>query len=187
MEKNELTLTSDEETELIRLETIIENGRRSFIEVGTALMKIWESRLYRKNYKTFEEYCKGKWQYARRTAYQFIDSVKVIENVRHGAQTEILPTNERQTRALSKVLPGQQIEVWQKAVETAPEGKVTARHVQNTVNKMVESKGGKLPQKSAKPSIRKESKNLSQLKFYWGKASSADRKKFRRWLRTQRD
>jgi hypothetical protein len=80
VEKNELTLTSDEQTELIRLETIIENGRKSFIEVGTALIKIRDSRLYRKDYKTFEEYCKGKWQYARRTAYQLIDSVKVFEN-----------------------------------------------------------------------------------------------------------
>lgn len=44
----------------------------------------------------------------------------LIENVHHGGQTEILPTNERQTRALSKIPPGQQIEVWQKAVETAP-------------------------------------------------------------------
>ncbi|HOO41051.1 MAG TPA: hypothetical protein PK653_06390 [Syntrophales bacterium] len=39
----------------------------------------------------------------RQTAYQLIDSVKVIDNVRNCAQTEVLPTNERQTRALMEI------------------------------------------------------------------------------------
>jgi len=89
-------------------------------------MEIRDRELYKiKNggeYGTFEAYCKGVWEFARRTAYQFIDSVQVIENVRHGAQIEVLPTNERQTRPLAKLEPSQQREAWQKAVETAPEG-----------------------------------------------------------------
>jgi hypothetical protein len=84
-------------------------------------MEIRDRELYKfKNggeYGTFEAYCKGVWDFARRTAYQFIDSVQVMENVRHGAQIEILPANERQTRPLIKLSkePEKQREAWQKA------------------------------------------------------------------------
>ena len=67
--------------------------------------------------------------FARRTAYQFIESAAVVENVRHGAQT--LPTNERQARPLTKLKPDEQAEAWQEAVDSAPDGKVTAKHVEN--------------------------------------------------------
>ena len=129
--ENEMTvaMTITEQRELEKLETIIENGRKSFIEVGIALTQIRDSRLYRETHKTFEEYCLKRWQYARRRAYQFIDSVRVIENVHHGTQIEILPTNERQIRPLTHLEPEQQREAWQKAIETAPAGGITAKHV----------------------------------------------------------
>ena len=78
---------------------------------------------------------RDRWGFARRTVYQFIDSVNVIENVRNCAQNETLPMNESQARPLSKLKdnPEVQREAWQKAVETAPEGKVTAAHVQKVV------------------------------------------------------
>lgn len=52
---------------------------------------------------------------------------KVIENVRHGTQTRaIIPANERQARPLSRLEPDKQREAWQRAVETAPDGRITA-------------------------------------------------------------
>ena len=182
----ETSLTVIEKNELDRLEAIIEKGQQTFIEVGMALTQIKDSHLYRETYKTFEDYCKKRWEFTKRHAYRLIESIKTIENLKSD-QLVTPPKSESQIRPLTHLKPEQQREVWQKAVETAPEGKVTARHVQNTVNEIVESKGGKLPQKSAKPLIRKESKNLSQLKFYWQKASTGDRKKFHRWLRGQKD
>ena len=71
---------------------------------------------------------------ASSTAYQYIDSVKVIENVRHGTQT--LPANERQARPLTQLEPELQKEAWTKAVETAPEGRITARHVSKIVKEI---------------------------------------------------
>src|SRR5690606_682430 len=69
----------------------------------------------------------------RRTAYQYIDAAAVVENVRHGAQTE--PANERQARPLTRLEPDDQPAAWAEAVETAPEGKVTAAHVEAVVAK----------------------------------------------------
>ena len=69
--------------------------------------KINPKGLYRdvKGYATFEEYCRKEWDFARRTAYQFIDSAKVSDNVRNCAQA---PINESQTRPLAKLEPEQQ-------------------------------------------------------------------------------
>jgi hypothetical protein len=38
-----------------------------------------------------------------------------------------LPTNERQTRPLTKLAPEDQVKAWAKVIETAPEGKITAK------------------------------------------------------------
>jgi len=132
--------------ELEQLETVIKQNIGAFYEVGRALMEIRDKGLYRDvlGYETFEAYCKARWDFARRTAYQFIDSVKVIENVRNCAQT---PANEYQTRPLARLEPDQQREAWQKAVATAPEGKVTAAHVSKVVKEIT----GEQPKQKPEP------------------------------------
>ena len=65
---------------------------------------------------TFEQYCKERWGFERRRAYQLINGYKVTENVNHGTQI-----NERQARALSSVPPDQQQKVYDDAVATAPD------------------------------------------------------------------
>jgi len=44
---------------------------------------------------------------------------------------------ERQLRPLTQLEPDQQVEAWEEAVETAPNGKVTAAHVARVVEKVV--------------------------------------------------
>ncbi len=72
--------------------------------------------------------------------YQLIDAAKVIENVRHGAQTTIMPENERQVRPLTKLNPDQQREAWAKVIQTAPEGGVTAKHLEKAIGQLIDSK-----------------------------------------------
>ena len=131
-------LTKKENDTLEKLEAIIKENLQAFYKVGSALLRIREERLYRKTHETFEDYCRDKWEIGRSTAYQYIDSVKVIENVRNCGQ--ILPVNESQTRPLSHLAPELQKEAWSKVVETAPEGKITARHVNKIVNEIKATK-----------------------------------------------
>ena len=58
----ENTLTAEETTEFQRLEEIVDKGMKSFVEAGVALMEIREKRLYRAQYKAFEDYLKEKWE-----------------------------------------------------------------------------------------------------------------------------
>lgn len=123
-----------EKEQLNEYEKIIEHGLTTFVDVGLALLSIRDKKLYRETYNTFEEYCRERWGLARRQAYLLIDAASAIENVIHGSQ--ILPTNERQVRPLTSLSPDLQALAWQKAVETAPDGKITSAHVQQVVDEI---------------------------------------------------
>jgi hypothetical protein len=66
-------------------------------------------RLYKEaGYKTFEECAKEKWQLSRRSAYAYIDSVGVSENVQTTAQNK---PSLSHTQVLAPLKPSQQREV----------------------------------------------------------------------------
>jgi hypothetical protein len=48
-----------------------------FVEIGLALATIRQRRLYRLEFATFEEYCRARWGFSRRRAYQLIASARV--------------------------------------------------------------------------------------------------------------
>jgi len=134
----ELVILKNQE-ELARLEEIVSRNVKAFYEVGQALAEIRDKKLYRDvlGFATFEEYCKAKWNMARRTAYQFIDSSIVVENVRNCAQIEAVPQTESQARPLTRLEPDQQVIAWQKAIDITPPGKpVTAALVSRVVKQM---------------------------------------------------
>jgi hypothetical protein len=57
---------------LSELETTIERGLKTFVEVGNALAEIRDSRLYRESYATFEDYCRERWGMSKRHAVSCI-------------------------------------------------------------------------------------------------------------------
>jgi phage N-6-adenine-methyltransferase len=121
-------VSTEERDELSQHEGIIERGLKTFVDVGGALLAIRDKRLYRQDHGTFEDYCRERWGMERRHAYRLIDAADVVNNVSNWTQN--VPTTESQVRPLTSLEPDQQVEVWQRAVETAPNGKVTAAHVQ---------------------------------------------------------
>jgi hypothetical protein len=133
--------------ELEQLETVIKQNIGAFYEVGRALMEIRDKGLYRDvlGYETFEAYCKARWDMSKMHAYRLMDSCKVIETVK--SNQLVTPANESQTRPLARLEPDQQREAWQKAVATAPEGKVTAAHVSKVVKEIT----GEQPKQKPEP------------------------------------
>lgn len=129
----EVEVTTPAETaRLCELERVIERGLNTFVEVGNALMEIRESRLYRQTHGTFEDYCREKWGWTRMRASQLIEAARVVADVKHVLHDNT-PINARQASELAVIEPEHRAEVWQRAVETAPEGKITARHVSEVV------------------------------------------------------
>ena len=127
-----LDLTVKEEARIAQLEATIERGMQTFVEVGLALMEIRDARLYRAEFGTFEDYCRERWGWTRQRANQLIASADVVSNLEM-TTIVVKPTTESQARALTKLEPEKQRTVWKDVVETAPKGKVTAKHVQAVV------------------------------------------------------
>jgi N6-adenosine-specific RNA methylase IME4 len=122
--KLENSLTIIEQTRLEQCEAVIDQGLKTFTDVGKALLEIRDLKLYRKEYDTFENYCQKRWGWERRHAYRMIDAAQVVENVSHG--TQIVPISERQARPLTSLEPDQQREAWQRVIEKAPATGITA-------------------------------------------------------------
>lgn len=159
-------LTIQEVERLKELEHVIKDGLYTYFEVGGALMTIRDLELYRATHSTFESYCRDTFQISRAQAYRLIDSHNVqstidkaqainfieqatslqLETKNKEEKEEVLndlkrstlqkPQNESQVRPLTKLPPEKQVKAWRKAVETAPDGKITAKHVQQVVNTM---------------------------------------------------
>jgi hypothetical protein len=117
------------------LETIIERGRQTFIEVGTALMTIREKRTYRADgWGTFEEYCAERWGWTRGRAYQLMDAATVAIDVSTNVDIPA-PRNEGQARELVRVAdPEERRSVWHEAHEAHGEN-VTAAKVREIVDR----------------------------------------------------
>lgn len=113
-----IPLTSQERNDLSRYEGFIEQNLQTLFEVGKAFAQIRDAKLYRETHKTFEEYCVARWKISRPRAYQLIDASIVQKNLSTIVDKSLpLPTNESQTRALKKVAPEKQPELWSKAVQ----------------------------------------------------------------------
>lgn len=128
------TLQVIEERELSRCEKTIEKGMATFVEVGQALAKIRDGKLYRDTHKTFAAYCKERWGHNRDWAYKLIDA---------SAATECIPKNTKQptqaqAKKLAKAPAEQQAEVWEGVLEDAEQSgeEVTAARVEEAVAKI---------------------------------------------------
>ena len=126
-------LNIDESHELERCEVVIKQGLQTFIEVGQALMTIREKRLYRIGFKTFEDYCTGKWGMVQQSATRLIRAYETVTNLQSEPMGSVLPQSERQTRPLTSLEPEIQKEVWKEVVKTHGDNITTAK-VQTVVN-----------------------------------------------------
>jgi hypothetical protein len=140
---------------LTKLETRIRAGLETFLEVGNALLEIRDSKLYRLDYATFEDYCRDKWHISRPRAYQLIKAASVVGNLSTKVDISLannesqagdspigrlthppLPPNERQVRELAGLEPEKQREVWTDSVKSAAGKRPTAKQVREAKEKL---------------------------------------------------
>jgi len=109
------------ENDLSDLEEIIEMNQSKFYEIGKALRRIRDQRLYRQLlFKKFETYVKERWDMARSHAYRLIEASKIIDNL-SPIGDGILPQNESQARALARLKPEDQRSVWREFIASGEE------------------------------------------------------------------
>ena len=128
-------------------------------------------------YKSWRECVTAEFPQKQRYLYYELKAAQTERNLLpdlHNCAKDEIP--ESHLRPLSKLEdPEQQKEAWEKAVETAPEGRVTGRIVEEIVLKMTDSKRPK-DTKPTKPTI------LDQLKQLWALATEEERIAFRCYI-----
>ena len=87
-----------ESKRLAELEKTIARGQKTFLEVGLALAEIRDLRLYKREYSSFQEYCREKWGWTASRARQLVASAQVAKSV-----TIVTLSNEAAARELGKV------------------------------------------------------------------------------------
>jgi hypothetical protein len=180
-----VTLSTSPEKRFSQLERIIEKGMKHFVEVGTALSIIKKEKLYKEalGFSTFEEYCKERWGFSRVHAHRLVEAAKVNQNLLPIGNK---PTSESQIRPLAHLEAEQQKKVWERAVKTAPKGKMTAKHVEKTVKEYLDPEGA-----LEKGEIIDQSKEdedtpiIQKLKECWSEANRYEKTMFIDWLKKE--
>lgn len=113
-------LTAAERERLAELEAAIARGVRSFVDTGRALLDVQQSRLYRESHRSFEDYCRERWDLSRSRAYQLIDAATVVEAVSTAVDVPA-PASEAVARELSPLreAPADMAEIWGEATAAA--------------------------------------------------------------------
>lgn len=99
---------------LAECERVIERGLKTFIDVGEALARIRDERLYRETHATFEDYCRERWDFDASRARQLIVAAKTVTLVTVGGQPA--PATERVARELRRA-GDKAPEVWAATVQ----------------------------------------------------------------------
>ena len=120
-------LTMGEKDTLVECEKIIQNGQQTFVEVGFAITKIRDKKLYRIGHATFEDYCQNRWGWTRQHAGRLIEASEVVKSL--PAKCNQLVTNESTARAVADVPKEQRAAVVEQAAKDTG-GRVTAKAIE---------------------------------------------------------
>jgi hypothetical protein len=131
---SETALSPREVQRLGELESIIEAGFETFLQVGMAFAEVRVARLYRASHERFEDYCRDRWALSLSRCNQIIATLAVVENITGAFPADVpllVETNESALRPLSRLDPELQIAAWEvvKRIEERPSGTTIAETV----------------------------------------------------------
>lgn len=148
-------LTKTETKQLAALEADVKNGlavvRDQQYKIGEALLEIRDKRLYRNDFRTFEDYCKNRWDMSKTHANRHISWTSTRQQLLESG-IEMPPAKESQTRALNILPEKKRGEAWSKAIE-ANGGKMPTAKIVTEVVRSMESKAAR-PVQSPAPTTR---------------------------------
>ena len=127
-------LTMAERDTLAECEKIVERGQQTFVEVGLALAKIRDRKLYRVGHATFEEYCEKRWNWKRAYAHRMVQAAEAVQGL--PPRQSSMVDNPRQAAALAAVPKEKRAEVVEEAAKAGP---VTAKSIEAAAERIQEA------------------------------------------------
>jgi hypothetical protein len=128
-------------------------------------------------YGTWRECVTAEFKQGQAYLYYQLEAAQIEQNLGKSTLVDSEQIPETHLRPLSKLEPAQQREAWQKAIDIAPEGKVTAAIVNKIVKDIISP-----PTQKTKEKAGEDSDAVFQLKRWWKKATKKDKKIFKLWI-----
>lgn len=139
-------LTTKEKQFLAEREEIVDKGLRASIAAAKALFEIHQydgGRLWKREFPTFEAYCRARWEYAKSHSYRLVqcgEFVAELERLPAPLQSpngDWMPKNEGQIRPLLSLPKEDRVSQWREIVaETSPAdltSKMVGKHLRASV------------------------------------------------------
>jgi hypothetical protein len=127
--RNVEPLSAQEQEAFRRCEVGIEESKNSSRFEAANVHEIWEKRLYRVEYSSFEQYLSKRWHYSRPYGYMLLLIHRIHEKVSTIVDIECPITSGTQALELAKVPEEKFVEVLKEAKKRAGDGKMTSRHI----------------------------------------------------------
>lgn len=127
-------------TRLESLEQQVKQGFKGFVQAATAMREIKESKIYKNEYGTWENYLKVRWGYSDGWWRKLQRSYSVVKNLENVTTGNVLPSSERQARELAPLEPEQQVEVWEKVTDRHGPNGITAAKIKAVKQELLEPK-----------------------------------------------
>ena len=124
--------------ELANQEARIAAGLTAFQEVGDALLKIKEAKLYRQTYTTWESYLQSRWGMSDSQSMRLISASQICREIAASGVTP--PQIESHARELRIVPEGERAKVWQEITTEMPAEQLTAEQIADKVAERVKRK-----------------------------------------------
>ena len=147
-------LSEVEQAEMRTCEATIEKGWRTFVDVGLALTRIRDDRLFRTEFSSFEAYYRARWDFQHSKVYSLISAAQVFASL-SGLNEVPLPDCESQLRPLFGLQPSQVQLAWHYVVAKSAGRRITAQRVRSAVHEL----GLSPHQSAAAPRERRPDKN----------------------------
>lgn len=129
-------MSQEEQLEYLKLDRIIQKGEESLLEWVNCLMIMRDKKLYRKNYKTFEEYCQKKLSKSRQYINGLIKGVAAVKALPKHLESQL--SNLKAAATLGSVPEKDQSKVVEEIVK---EGKpVTAKSIKEKAAEVAKPK-----------------------------------------------
>lgn len=132
-------LSKDEKSVLSVCEKKIESVEGGFYEEGMALARIRDQSLYRGDYRKFEDYCVDRWDMSMSYANRKIRAAELLEILETLVPIGTHLLTESQVRELINLNPKPLREIFETAIATAPNGKLTAAHIREVKEEYFEN------------------------------------------------
>jgi hypothetical protein len=155
----QIDLLSAEQEQLLQVcEGKVRTIWHDYVEAGLALGEIRDGRLYRNDFRSFEQYCQQRWEFKRGKGDYLIAAARMRRRI---ADTPGIPQPEResQLRPLFAVSLADAELAWQYASQVSGGRPITARLVKRAVKELqlplVKAKSIPLPSRQSKREIRR--------------------------------